>query len=1316
MKKTLSIILVLAFVLSMCTFTFVSAEEAEKEILPGLINQVGDWSAVEGGYEAKSNGMILLDQQMNAGVLEVTVTPGSTFKTEVNVFVKASGFDTLTAANLAQQRNLTAGYQACLYGSQASPKNCIGFYNHYSNGWKGGPNIDGATGGDFTKFPYDTFVGGADGFANPSFKIRIEFGSGGVRVLVDGKVVVDNVYPVDKQATTTNTEIKTPTGTQIAIMADDDTFTNFKFSPWDASNDAAWTSDCDSITNTTAHNGFAYNGNVSAPEGSVLSFDVTAASFKEGTGNNGFFFGGDHLYGVNNAEKNSAVGKGMNYWMVYFNNNNTAAVKVINANWDGRVDGLKVIDFASIIPENAEEVTINVTATYTGRSATITFKCGDKSVTESYTLADDAKTAAGNDVIAPNGSEVAFRSWGGSAMTFGNIKVDGKAIDGHATDMDGVCQKCGWDTTMFANVLGDWSAVEGGVKANSSGLIVFNEQMKAGVFETTVTKGATFGNEISIFVNGSGFDVLESLADQRAKTASYQTMFYGAVKCIGFYNHYSNGWKGGAGLDGATGGDFTRFPYDTYVGGADGFANPSFKIRIEFGSGGVRVLVDGKVVVDNVYPVDKQATTTNTEIKTPTGTQIAIMADDDTFTNFKFSPWDASNDAAWTSDCDSITNTTAHNGFAYNGNVSAPEGSVLSFDVTAKSFKEGTGNNGFFFGGDHLYGVNNPEKTAAIGKGMNYWMIYFNNNNTMQIWVINGHWNGRYGLPAADFSSIIPENPGSSITINVNAVYSGRTLTLVLSCGDKSTTIERTIAEDAVRADNGAVIAPNGSEVAFRSWNSGSAMTFGNIKVDGKAINEHVLTKVDAVKETCTENGNVAYYKCEKCGKNYANADGTDLIADVVIPAHHTMTYHAEEPETCTATGIREYWSCSACGYNYDSENGGNVLSDEELIIPAHEHTMTNVSSVGESCTEAGNVEYWTCSECKKNYDANGGVIADVTVAPHAHSMTHHAEEPSTCIATGVKEHWSCSECGFNYDSENGGNVLSDEDLVIPKKDHVMTYHAASGNTCLERGSVEHWACSECGYNYDAEQGGNIIQNVETEATGHNMTHFEAIAPDCITDGNVEYWHCENCGNNYADDAKDSENELDSVIDPKLGHDMIHNDRVAPTCTEPGTKEFWTCKNCNKNFADKDGNEVIVNLGISALGHDLIHHESTSTCMEAGNGEYWECSECGLLFADEDAEQEINEIPAGEINDNHVNTIDDATVGHDEYSHWYECECGDILDTNEHDEAGTHGECSVCGYKAPAADTGDMTAIIAIVAIVAALGCGVVFTVSKKRI
>ncbi|MBQ8741769.1 MAG: hypothetical protein IJZ03_00195, partial [Clostridia bacterium] len=301
MKKTLSIILALVFVLSMCTFTF--AEEAEKEILPGLINQVGDWSAVEGGYKANSvSGMIVLDQQMGAGVFEATVKRGTEKVNDTAIYLRGTGFDTLE--NFDNIYTKTTGLRVLFNDSNGQ----IGFYNNYKNAWCGGPNIDGATGADYTKFPYDTWLYNVP--YGEEYALRIEFGTGGIRVIVNDKVVVENVDFADKQATTTNTDIKCPMGTQIAIQSYDDTFTNFKFTPWDASNDADWTSDCDSLTNVAGKQGFAYNANVAAPAGSTVSFDVTADNFKEGTGNNGFFFGGDHLYAANNAEKNSAVGKG----------------------------------------------------------------------------------------------------------------------------------------------------------------------------------------------------------------------------------------------------------------------------------------------------------------------------------------------------------------------------------------------------------------------------------------------------------------------------------------------------------------------------------------------------------------------------------------------------------------------------------------------------------------------------------------------------------------------------------------------------------------------------------------------------------------------------------------------------------------------------------------------------------------------------------------------------------------------------------------------------------------------------------------------
>ena len=49
----------------------------------------------------------------------------------------------------------------------------------------------------------------------------------------------------------------------------------------------------------------------------------------------------------------------------------------------------------------------------------------------------------------------------------------------------------------------------------------------------------------------------------------------------------------------------------------------------------------------------------------------------------------------------------------------------------------------------------------------------------------------------------------------------------------------------------------------------------------------HSMESVAAVEATCTEDGNIAYYKCSVCGKYFSDADGKEEITadSVVIPA-----------------------------------------------------------------------------------------------------------------------------------------------------------------------------------------------------------------------------------------------------------------------------------------------------------------------------------------------------------------------------------------------------------------------------------------------
>ena len=64
----------------------------------------------------------------------------------------------------------------------------------------------------------------------------------------------------------------------------------------------------------------------------------------------------------------------------------------------------------------------------------------------------------------------------------------------------------------------------------------------------------------------------------------------------------------------------------------------------------------------------------------------------------------------------------------------------------------------------------------------------------------------------------------------------------------------------------------------------------------------HDLTKTEAKEPTCTEDGNIEYWYCENCKKYFSDANATEEITDVVIPA----TGHHYVNGTCTECGEKD--------------------------------------------------------------------------------------------------------------------------------------------------------------------------------------------------------------------------------------------------------------------------------------------------------------------------------------------------------------------------------------------------------------------------
>lgn len=94
-------------------------------------------------------------------------------------------------------------------------------------------------------------------------------------------------------------------------------------------------------------------------------------------------------------------------------------------------------------------------------------------------------------------------------------------------------------------------------------------------------------------------------------------------------------------------------------------------------------------------------------------------------------------------------------------------------------------------------------------------------------------------------------------------------------------------------------------------------------------------------------------------------------------------------------------------------------------------------------------------------------------------------------------------------------------------------------------------------------------------------------------------------------DGKELIDESETII-PALGHDLNEVSAVAATCTEDGNVHYFHCKNCERNFSDRDCKTQINEVTVSATGHVEDSGEITQepTCTTMGETTYY-CMVCG---------------------------------------------------------------------------------------------------------
>ena len=148
----------------------------------------------------------------------------------------------------------------------------------------------------------------------------------------------------------------------------------------------------------------------------------------------------------------------------------------------------------------------------------------------------------------------------------------------------------------------------------------------------------------------------------------------------------------------------------------------------------------------------------------------------------------------------------------------------------------------------------------------------------------------------------------------------------------------------------------------------------------------------------------------------------------------HSLTRTTEKAATCTDSGNITYWTCE-CGTYFTDAAGTQEIDAEDVIIAKKGHNLTRTEGIDPTCFEGGILEHWTCSICYKNYADEACTeelsISQIFLPKAGHNLTHVEEEPATNTESGVKEHWYCEYCESYFADKDGTEQITQNDTVI---------------------------------------------------------------------------------------------------------------------------------------------------------------------------------------------------------------------------------------------------------------------------------------------
>ena len=391
---------------------------------------------------------------------------------------------------------------------------------------------------------------------------------------------------------------------------------------------------------------------------------------------------------------------------------------------------------------------------------------------------------------------------------------------------------------------------------------------------------------------------------------------------------------------------------------------------------------------------------------------------------------------------------------------------------------------------------------------------------------------GKYTLEAGIYhdGSTYINSQGKSIKVVLGGDYNSISLSAVSASSNKEVAItilnaegvavfERTVlskTQQAISADN----LPAGT-YTIQTENSARIYNLKATEYYLPCVCENLTQVAEYKAPTCTEAGNIAYWRCDDCGKLYSDAEGKTEIteADIAIPAK------GHSPASGWSHDDASHWhAClNGCGTQLDKAahdtNGADGACSVCGYKEGHIHSLTR-QQYTDGCAN-NPVTYYSCSGCSNLFlDENGTqvVTMDDIQKMSAHDLAHHTAVEATCEHAGNIEYWECDSC-HKFFTDEGITEVEQSDIVEAQLDHDYEYQSNSTQHWKEctmcktelDGSRENHSfgaadgqgnqtCSDCGYKINT----GALENVE-EYGAYEESMYVVMQDDVTADLKVTY-------------------------------------------------------------------------------------------------------------------------------------------------------------------------------------------------------------------